>query len=149
MSTLFLVFRVVCYGALATVLLGLFGLIVFSQPEVCSSFSTGAISCKTPALEELAKLTMGLLLVSVFTGLPVLLALIGLFFAVRASVPHMVRFYRRFKPLPAAPEGGPQGDPATRSILGKLALTGKILLYVFGAFFLSAVVAGIYEASFR
>lgn len=145
MSTFFLIFRFVCYGALAIVLLGFFGMFVFSQPEVCSSFSTGAISCKSPALEEAAKLTMGLLLVSVFTGLPVLLALIGLFFAVRATAPILVQSYRKFRPPTAAPES----DPAGRSILGKLALAGKILLYIFGAFVLSAIIAGIYEASFR
>ncbi|MEM8687116.1 MAG: hypothetical protein AAGF81_07290 [Pseudomonadota bacterium] len=149
MSTFFLVFRYVCYGALVTLLLGFLGVIVFSQPEMCSSFSTGAISCRTPAFEELAKLTMGLLLVSVFTGFPVLLALIGLFFAARAAAPFLLRIYRKFRPLPPVPEGVSQSPAARRSGLGRLALTGKILLYAFGAFFLSAIVAGIYEASFR
>ncbi len=149
MRTLFLILRIVCYGALAVVALGFLGMIVFSQPDMCSSFSTGSISCKSPAIEELAKLTMGLLLVSVFTGLPIVLALGGVFFAVRDASPHLVRAYRRIRPLPAAAEGVSQAAATKRSAAGKLALTGKVLLYVFGAFFLSAIIAGLYEASFR
>ncbi|MEM1200768.1 MAG: hypothetical protein AAGI06_15820, partial [Pseudomonadota bacterium] len=124
MSVLFLIFRIVCYGALGVVALGFLGMIVFSQPDMCSSFSTGSISCKSPTIEELAQLTMGLLLVSVFTGVPILLALAGLFFAVRDAAPHFMRAYRKFRPLPTVSEGVPQTPATQRSTKGKLALTG-------------------------
>ncbi|MEM8689268.1 MAG: hypothetical protein AAGF81_18205, partial [Pseudomonadota bacterium] len=65
------------------------------------------------------------------------------------AAPFLLRIYRKFRPLPPVPEGVAHAPAARRSGLAKLARTGKFLLYVFGAFLLSAVVAGIYEASFR
>ena len=120
-------------------------MIVLSNPEFCSSFSTGAITCKSEGLEELAKLSMGILLVSTFTGLPVLLALIGLFFAVRAAVPALVRTYRKIRPKPIA--SGP--PPQQRTALQKLGRAGRFFAYFLAAFVASAIIAGIYEASFR
>ena len=102
MSTAFLIFRIICYVALGIVTFGMLAMIVLSNPEFCSSFSTGSISCKSEGLEELAKLSMGILLVSTFTGLPVLLAMIGTFFAARAATPAIVRTYRKIRPKPAA-----------------------------------------------
>ncbi len=145
MSTLFLIFRIICYVALGVVTLGVVGMLVLSNPEICSSFSTGSISCTSEGVEELAKLTMGILLVSAFTGVPVLLALLGLFFAIRAATPAMARTYRKIRP-------GPEGSEAQaeeRSALQKVGRAGKVMAYILAAFFLSAVIAGIYEASFR
>lgn len=145
MSTVLFLFKIICYAALAIVTAGIVGMLVLSNPEICSSFSTGAISCKNQGVEELAKLTMGILLVSAFTGLPVLLALIGLFFAARAARPAIARTYRKIRPKAETPDA-PQ---APRTMVQKLGRAGKIMLYILGAFVLSAMVAGIYEASFQ
>lgn len=145
MGLVFLIFRIVCYAALGVVIAGVVGMLVLSHPEVCSSFSTGSISCRSEGVEELAKLTMGILLVSAFTGVPVLLALFGLFFALRAATPAIVRTYRRIRPLPV----GSQEQAEERTALQKVGRAGKIMAYILGAFFLSAIIAGIYQASFQ
>ncbi len=141
MSTIFLIFRVICYLALAVLTLGVVGMLVLSSPEFCSSFSTGAISCKSEGLEELARLTMGILLASVFTGVPVLLAFTGLIFALRAVAPAITRSYRK--------AGANSDAPGEQPARGKLGRAGRIIAYLIGAFFISAIIAGIYEASFQ
>ncbi len=145
MSMVFLIFRVICYAALGIEIAGVVGMLVLSHPEVCSSFSTGSITCRSEGVEELAKLTMGILLVSAFTGVPVLLALLGLFFAVRAATPAMGRTYRKIRPRPE----GSEAQAEERGALQKVGRAGKVMAYILAAFFLSAVIAGIYEASFR
>lgn len=124
-------------------------MLVLSHPEVCSSFSTGSISCRSEGLEELATLTMGILLVSAFTGLPVLLALFGVFFALRAAAPKIAQLYRRIRPAPPASAETPDTSPQERTALQKLGRVGKIVAIIIGLFFLTAVIAGIYEASFQ
>lgn len=120
-------------------------MLVLSHPEICSSFSTGSISCASEGMEALAKLTMGILLASAFTGLPVLLALFGLFFAGRAAMPALVRTYRKVRPKPEGSE-----EPATERTAGqKLLLAGKIFVYMMATFFAIAAIAGLYGASLR
>ncbi len=147
MSTAYLILRFICYAALAVVTLGIAGMFVVSHPEVCSSFSTGAISCRSEGVEELATLIMGILLVSAFTGVPVLLALFGLFFLLRAAAPKIAQLYRMGRPAqPAANEVPDTGAPQ-RTALQKLGRAGKVVAIILGLFFLSAVLAGIYQAS--
>ena len=122
---------------------------VVSHPEVCSSFSTGSISCKSDAWEEFAQLIMGILLVSVFTGFPVLLALFGVFFALRAAAPKITQLYRKIRPASPASAGATDASAQERTALQKLGRAGKIMAIVIGLFFLTAVIAGIYEASFQ
>lgn len=70
--------RIVLYGALliAVCLLGL--LLIIGLAGVCPRFDTGAISCVSTFWESMARLAMSYLLLAVFTGFPILLALGGL-----------------------------------------------------------------------
>ncbi|WP_421856992.1 hypothetical protein [Oricola sp.] len=79
----FLLFRWLCYAALAYVVAGFGSLILLSLMDVCPRLDTGAIECVSETYTSIAKFGMGAALISVFTGLPLLLALLGLFFLLR------------------------------------------------------------------
>ena len=145
MRAVFLIFRLICYAAFVVVTLGMVGMLVLSHPEICPSFSTGSIRCQSAFLQELAELTMGILLVSAFTGLPLLLALLGLIFAIRAAVPAIERAYRKIRPRPERSEAPPEQRGARQ----QLARMGKIIAYIMVAIIVCGVIAGIYDASTR
>ncbi|MGI9412749.1 MAG: hypothetical protein ACR2PM_03730 [Hyphomicrobiales bacterium] len=128
----YLVFRLICYGALIVVVTGIAIMVALSVLDLCPRLDTGSVSCNTPFQEELATVAMGIMLVTVFTGIPTLLALAGAFFLIRG-------LYRRFGPAPSpdAPEGG-GAKRALRIVL-------KYVLILFGVVMLIGFIAGLVE----
>ncbi len=61
-------------------LLGLSLVFVLPAIGACFHISSGGISCRSPIFEDLAEFSLGLLLMSVFTGVPLILAFVGLIF---------------------------------------------------------------------
>ncbi|MBV8287410.1 MAG: hypothetical protein JOZ35_10860 [Hyphomicrobiales bacterium] len=55
-------------------------LAVLDVLDVCPRLDEGAISCVSPAFEVMASIAMAIVLLSVFLGMPALLALGGLIF---------------------------------------------------------------------
>jgi len=122
---LYLTLRVICYCALALVVAGFGSFFLLGAFDVCPRPDPGSISCNTPFQESLASFGLGVMLVSVFTGLPLLLALAGLFFLVRG-------LYRRFGPDTSESRAG-------RSFQIVL----KYILIAFGVLILISFVGGI------
>ena len=122
---LYLIARVICYCALALVVAGFGSFFLLGALDVCPRLDTGEISCNTPFQESVASYGMGIMLISVFTGIPLLLAMAGLFFLVRG-------LYRRFGPDTSESRAG-------RSFQIVL----KYVLIAFGVLILISVVGGI------
>jgi hypothetical protein len=80
---LFILFKAACYLTLVFVVAGVASLVVVTELGVCPRLNEGGISCISPGYEGLAKFGLTVVLGSVFTGLPALLALAGLVFLVR------------------------------------------------------------------
>ena len=70
--------RLICYGALVIVLAGLASLVFVTEMGVCPSLDESQIACSAPFYERIASFGMSVVLISVFTGLPGLLAIAGL-----------------------------------------------------------------------
>ncbi len=150
-SVLYLLLRLVCYAALILVVLGFGSVIVLSLTQACSRIDTGAIVCSSETYKQIGEFGMGVMLVTVFTGLPMLLALGGVFFLIRKI--YRWRVSARAHPLAADPSGGasardaamsPQHDTAAASAkpgLGMVLLKG--LAVVIGALFLVGLIGGI------
>lgn len=124
-EVLYLIVRVICYCALALVVAGFGSFFLLGALDVCPRLDTGSISCNTPFQEGVAEFGLGVMLVSVFTGIPLLLALAGLFFMVRG-------LYRRFGPDTSESRAG-------RSVQIVL----KYVLIAFGVLILISFVGGI------
>jgi len=73
------ILKVVCYVALGALLAG-FAILAFLGALNCPRLDEGGISCVSPAFEVIASIAMAVDLLSVFMGLPALLALGGLIF---------------------------------------------------------------------
>lgn len=71
--------RLLCYLGLVFVLSGIVAWAAVQGH--CPRFDTGAISCDSAQMQSLAEWAMSVILISVFTGLPLLLALGGLIYA--------------------------------------------------------------------
>jgi hypothetical protein len=78
--TLLRILKIICYVALGALLAGFGALAVLGVLDVCPRLDEGAISCVSPAFEVIASTAMAIVLLSVFMGLPALLALGGLIF---------------------------------------------------------------------
>ena len=74
------ILKVVCYVALGALLAGFAILAFLGALDICPRLDEGGISCVSPAFEVIASMAMAIVLLSVFTGLPALLALGGLIF---------------------------------------------------------------------
>ncbi len=78
-----LVLRVACYAALATMVFGgvaLFAPFVF---DLCRNASGGVVKCTDPTYRWFFETGFVIVMMGIFTGLPGLLALGGVAFAVR------------------------------------------------------------------
>ena len=75
-----LLFRLICYLALVLVVSGVGSLILVSKLDVCPTLNESQIQCITPFYESLGNYGMGVTLITVFTGLPGILAIVGLIF---------------------------------------------------------------------
>ncbi len=78
---LMLILRFVCYLTLATVILSFTLIAVLPAVGACSSITTGGISCSSPLSKELAEIGLGMVLLTVFTGVPALFAMAGVIFS--------------------------------------------------------------------
>jgi hypothetical protein len=65
---------------LGALLAGFAVLAVLGSLDICPRLDEGGISCVSPAFEVIASIAMAIVLLSVFMGLPTLLALGGLIF---------------------------------------------------------------------
>ena len=124
-AVLYLILRLICYCALAIVVAGFASFALLGALDVCPRLDTGSISCNTQFLEGLAEFSLAVMLVSVFTGLPLLLALAGLFFLARG-------LYRRFGPDTSESRAG----RTTYIVL-------KYILIAFGMLILISFIGGI------
>jgi hypothetical protein len=73
-QTLLRILKIICYVALGALLA------VLGALDICPRLDEGGISCVSPAFEVIASIAMAIVLLSVFMGLPALLALGGLIF---------------------------------------------------------------------
>jgi len=76
-QTLLRILKIICYVALGALLAVL---AVLGVLDICPRLDEGGISCVSPAFEVVASIAMAIVLLSVFMGLPALLALGGLIF---------------------------------------------------------------------
>lgn len=128
------VLRLVCYVALAIVVCGVGAMVFVSMLDVCPTLHEGGISCNAPVYQHLAEFGMTVLLVTVFTGFPALLAIGGIVFLAR-DIAHWRR--RRQQPAIASdtvtvrPLMQPAAiESAAPSILSRVARTALIVLLV-------------------
>ncbi|MEM7426180.1 MAG: hypothetical protein AAF441_08790 [Pseudomonadota bacterium] len=131
----FKLFRWVCYAALIIVAGAFVLMIALGSSELCSSLSTGSIRCSSPTAQTLAELSFGIVLISVFTGIPTLFALLGVVFLIRA-------LWLRFGP--ELPEEDGEVSTAAR-----IQHFGKMALYVLGGLFALAFFGGMLSAAFE
>ena len=80
--------RLLCYSGLLLIIAALIAFGIVS--DHCPQMSTGSISCDTIWATDLAHFVMTVTLITAFTGIPLLLAVGGLVFLIRA-----VRAWRR------------------------------------------------------
>ena len=78
--TLLQTLKIICYVALGALLAGFAVLAFLGALDICPRLDEGGISCVSPAFEVIASIAMAIVLLSVFMGLPGLLALGGLIF---------------------------------------------------------------------
>lgn len=85
-STLGRVLRIVCYIALTVVVLAVVILLALGLSDICPRIDTGAVECSSEFAKYAAQLAMAAVLLSIFTGLPGLLAIGGVYFLVRDAL---------------------------------------------------------------
>src|SRR5947209_18805056 len=74
------ILKIICYVALGALLVGFAVLALLGVLDICPRLDEGGISCVSPVFEVIASIAMAIVLLSVFMGLPALLALGGLIF---------------------------------------------------------------------
>ncbi len=148
-GVLYLIFRLICYVALAVVLSGFAALALVSLLGACPNLSTGSVSCTSPFYQSVAEYGISIVLVTVFTGLPGLLAIAGAVFAIRkvylwrtSGAPQQVPQRSEDAPGPDVSRAGTEAPPRSGSGFGRFVLKGVLILlaaaFVAGA--ISAVV---------
>ena len=107
---MFLLFRLICYVVLVVVVVGFGAMIILTSTGACPQLGTGGVTCSTPFYQSLGEFSLGVMLVSVFTGFPLLLAFTGVFFAIRKFF--MWKRSRSVQPCrPQTPRSSPMNDP--------------------------------------
>ena len=159
-GVLYLIFRIVCYCALAVVLAGLGALVLATASGSCSSSGGMSMSCDSDLWKALADFGLTILLLTVFTGVPGLLAIAGAFFGLRELYMWRVRVNAaRGRPAnlaqsPVADAAGaeppqaaaPGQAPSTSASSGFGKLVLKILLGILGLAFFGGIIAGMFGA---
>jgi hypothetical protein len=84
-------FKIVCYLALACELAAFGSLTALHSLGVCPTINEGGIECTAPAYESIASFGVMVVLMTVFTGVPGLLAIAGIVFLIL----WLVRRWRR------------------------------------------------------
>lgn len=82
-TTLFKLFKLICYVALIVVTFGALSLFLPFILDMCSNASGGTIACTSPTARSFYELGFTITMMAVFTGLPLLLALFGLIFFIK------------------------------------------------------------------
>lgn len=121
-SVLFLLFRLLCYVALVVVVAGFGAMIILTSTGVCPQLGTGGVTCATPFYQNLGEFSLAVMLVSVFTGFPLLLAFTGVFFAIRSFF-----LWRKSRSMPSPTEDAslsPDTQPAQSQSFGMFLLKG-------------------------
>lgn len=75
--------RWISYAALLLVVTTFGTLIALSLMGVCASLNEGGVTCETPFYTAIAEYAITVMLLTVFTGLPALFAMLGLYFLIR------------------------------------------------------------------
>jgi hypothetical protein len=78
-----IVLRLVCYGALAFVTSGIAALAYVSAMGGCPRLDEGSVECITPFYESVGSYGLGVVLATLFAGLPGILAAAGVVLLVR------------------------------------------------------------------
>ncbi len=131
--------RWICYLALAVVVAGFASMFILSASGACPTLGTGGIVCTTPFYKELATYGLTIVLLTVFTGLPGLLAIAGVFFLL-----HRIFLWRtRGASVPAADTASPRQPTAKPSFLMFLLKAFAVLM---GVAFLLGIIGGIVGA---
>ena len=86
-----IVLRIFCYLGLAFVVSGIAAMMIIGALGVCPRFDTGSISCTTPFYNDLAEYALTVLILTIFTGFPALLAIGGVVFLIY----DLIRWRRR------------------------------------------------------
>lgn len=121
--------RWICYLALVVVVAGFTGMFILSASGACPTLNTGGIVCATPFYKDLAGYSLSIVLLTVFTGVPGLLAIAGAFFLM-----HRLFLWRT---AGAATAGAPAEKP------NFLIFLLKAFAVLMGIAFLLGIVGGI------
>ena len=121
-SVLFLLFRLLCYVVLVVVIVGFGAMIVLTATGACPQLGTGDVTCSTPFYPSLGEFSLAVMLASVFTGFPLLLAFTGVFFAIRSFF--LWRRSRAAPPSTADASLSPGAQPAQPQSFGMFLLKG-------------------------
>lgn len=145
---LFIAFQLLCVAALIFVVSGIVAMIIASTSGECPVLNEGNIRCNSPGYQSMAEHGMMVLLLTVFTGFPGLLAMAGIFFIIRAIIK-----WRR-GPAPATPAtaggaglpdeaaGTTEDSPAKKTWMFIL----KIFLIIIGLTMVAGFITGIVES---
>ena len=137
-----LVLRLICYLTLAAVISSFAALVILTQTGACSSITTGGITCGTSLAKELAGLGLGIVLLTVFTGVPALFAMAGVIFLL-----YDIFLWRVRRNSAKAATISPAGETGAAQANGRKPSFLMFLLKVFGlamaAMFVFGLVAGI------
>ena len=83
MSVIWWIVRIICYAALAMVIIGSISLFVPFALDLCSNQSGGTVKCTAPFYRGVFEFGFVTVMMSVFTGIPTLLALGGIGFLIK------------------------------------------------------------------
>jgi hypothetical protein len=78
-----IIIRLICYLALAFVASGIAAMVYVTYVGGCLRLDEGSVQCISPFYETLGSYGLGVVMVSLFTGLPAILAIAGLIFLIR------------------------------------------------------------------
>ena len=82
-QVIWMIIKVICYVALAVVLAGVISLFAPPMLELCSPLGGGTVKCTAPIYRSFYEFGFTVVMLTVFTGIPGLLALAGLVFLIR------------------------------------------------------------------
>lgn len=80
MKILLTILRVICYLALVVMLLGAAGLFLPFMLDLCSNQSGGTVKCTEPLYRQAFEIGFTIVMMGVYTGAPLILALGGAIF---------------------------------------------------------------------
>lgn len=132
--------RIICYLALAAVVLGIGGMYILSATGACPRISTGGIACTTDFYTQLAEFSMTIMLLTVFTGVPALLAMAGVIFLL-----YDLFQWHGSRAAVAAPSPAGSEQPATGRKPSFLIFLLKCFGFILVATFVLAIIAGMLE----